>query len=74
MLQFYQTPLRSRLMLGTARSPSPAILAEAVRAARAEVVTVSLRREAAGARAGQAFWSLIRELGVRVLPNTAATT
>jgi thiazole synthase len=71
MLQIYQIPLRSRLMLGTARYPSPAILAEAVRAARAEVVTVSLRRESAGERAGQAFWSLIRELGVRVLPNTA---
>jgi len=71
MLQIYQTQLRSRLMLGTARYPSPAILAEAVRAARAEVVTVSLRRESAGERAGQAFWSLIRELGVRVLPNTA---
>jgi thiazole synthase len=30
-----------------------------------------LRREAAGERAGQGFWSLIRELNVRVLPNTA---
>jgi len=71
MLQVYQTQLRSRLMLGTARYPSPAIVAGAVRAARAEVVTVALRRESAGERAGQAFWSLIRELGVRVLPNTA---
>ena len=32
---------------------------------------MSLRREAGGERAGQGFWSLIRELGVRVLPNTA---
>jgi len=71
MLSLYQTTVRSRLMLGTARYPSPAVLADAVRAARAEVVTVSLRRESAGERAGQAFWSLIRELGVRVLPNTA---
>ncbi|HYX75159.1 MAG TPA: thiazole synthase [Steroidobacteraceae bacterium] len=71
MLQLYQTQLTSRLMLGTARYPAPAVLADAVRAARAEVVTVSLRRESAGERAGQAFWSLIRELGVRVLPNTA---
>ena len=71
MLQLYQTMLRSRLLLGTARYPSPAMLAQAVRAARAEVVTVSLRRESAGERAGQAFWSLVRELGVRVLPNTA---
>jgi len=35
------------------------------------VVTVSLRREAAGERAGQGFWSLIRGLPLRVLPNTA---
>ena len=71
MLRLYQTEVRSRLMLGTARYPSPAVLADAVRAARVEIVTVSLRRESAGERAGQAFWSLVRELGVRVLPNTA---
>jgi len=34
-------------------------------------VTVSLRRESGVDRAGQGFWSLIRDLGVRVLPNTA---
>ena len=71
MLTLYDVPVRSRLLLGTARYPSPAILAEAVRSSGTEVVTVSLRREAAGERAGQAFWSLVRELGVRVLPNTA---
>jgi thiazole synthase len=47
------------------------VLTEAIRAARAAVVTVSLRREGAGERSGQAFWSIIRGLGVRVLPNTA---
>jgi thiazole synthase len=71
MLQLYQVALRSRLLLGSARYPSPALLAEAVRAARAEIVTVSLRRESGAERSGQAFWSLIRGLGVRVLPNTA---
>jgi thiazole synthase len=71
MLQLYQVVLRSRLLLGSARYPSPAVLAQAVRAARAEIVTVSLRRESGGERSGQAFWSLIRDLGVRVLPNTA---
>ncbi|MBS1063211.1 thiazole synthase [Gluconobacter wancherniae] len=70
-MRFYGTELSSRLMLGTAQYDSPAILADAVRAANAGVVTVSLRREAAGAQAGQAFWSLIRDLGVPVLPNTA---
>jgi thiazole synthase len=65
MLQVYGTALQSRLLLGTARYPSPAVLTEAVRAARAEVVTVALRRESGGERAGQGFWSIIRELGAR---------
>src|SRR5258708_3050043 len=71
MLELYGTALRSRLLLGTAHYPSPAVLTAAVRAARAEIVTVALRRESSGERAGQGFWSLIRGLGVRVLPNTA---
>src|SRR5205814_7993701 len=71
MLELYGTSLRSRLLLGSARYPSPAVLTAAVRAARAEVVTVALRRESGGERAGQGFWSIIRGLGVRVLPNTA---
>ena len=71
MFEVYGIPLRSRLLLGTSRYPSPAILSEAVKASKAQVVTVSLRRESGGERAGQGFWSLIRELGVRVLPNTA---
>ena len=70
-LALYDVPLTSRLLLGTAGYPSPAILTEAVRASGAGVVTVSLRRETAGGRAGQGFWALIRELGVKVLPNTA---
>ena len=71
MVGFYDTEVESRLLLGTALYPSPAIMADAVRASDAGIVTVSLRREAADAQAGQAFWQLIRELGVRVLPNTA---
>src|SRR5689334_1494441 len=71
MKRFYGVELGSRLMVGTARFPSPAILSEAIRASGAEVATVSLRRESGADRAGQAFWSIIRDLGVRVLPNTA---
>jgi len=70
-MEVYGVTLSSRLLLGTAQYPSPAILAAAVRRSGAEVVTVSLRRESGTERAGQAFWSLIRDLGVRVLPNTA---
>jgi thiazole synthase len=70
-MKLYDVELASRLLLGSARYPSPAILADAVRASGTEVVTVSLRREAGTQRSGQDFWSLIRDLGVRVLPNTA---
>jgi thiazole synthase len=71
MLTLYGTEVSSRLLLGTALYPSPAVMAEAVRRSGTEIVTVSLRRETAGGRSGGEFWSLIRSLGVRVLPNTA---
>ena len=61
---FYGVDLSSRLLLGTARYPSPKVLADAIQASGAEVVTVSLRREggpeSSGGRAGQSFWSIIR--------------
>ena len=63
--------LTSRLLLGTAQYPSPEIMRDAIKASGAEVVTVALRRQSPGDKAGERFWSLIRELGVRVLPNTA---
>ena len=70
-LKLYGVEFSSRLCVGTAQYPSPAILARAIEVAKVEIVTVSLRRESGGSRAGERFWSLIRELGVRVLPNTA---
>lgn len=70
-LTVYGTQLPSRLFIGTAQYPSPAVLETAARDSRASVLTVSLRREAGGGRAGETFWSLIRGLGLRVLPNTA---
>ena len=71
MSSFYGVELKSRLLLGTSRYPSPAVLERAFKASGAEVVTVSLRRESGTGRAGQSFWALIQSLGVRVLPNTA---
>lgn len=70
MRRFYDETLTSGLMLGTAQYPSPADLAEAFRRSGASVATVSLRREGVGG-AGSDFWQMIRDLGVRVLPNTA---
>src|SRR6185312_13430077 len=70
-LSLYGETVASRLLLGTAGYPSPAILANAVKASGAEIVTVSLRREAAGGKVGERFLEIVRGLGVRVLPNTA---
>ncbi len=67
----YGTALSSRLLLGTALYPSPQIMADAVKASRAGIVTVSLRREQARGRTGERFLDLIRALDVKVLPNTA---
>ena len=44
-MRVYDIEVGSRLWLGSARYPSPAILSEAVRGAGCDVVTVSLRRE-----------------------------
>ncbi|WP_299631579.1 thiazole synthase [uncultured Roseobacter sp.] len=71
MPTFYGKEIASRLMLGTAQYPSPAILADAFRRSDAGIATVSVRREAGGEKAGQDFWALIQDLGVAVLPNTA---
>lgn len=71
MPTLYGTQLTSRLLLGTARYPSPAIMEEAIRASGAQIVTVSLRRETAGGGRGGQFFDVIRGLGVHVLPNTA---
>jgi len=71
MLKFYDREFSSRLLIGSALYPSPKIMQDAIRASRSEIVTVSVRRESAGGKTGDQFWSLIRELGVTVLPNTA---
>lgn len=71
MLELYGKTLESRLLLGTARYPSPDDFAQAVEQSGAQIVTVSLRRETSGSKAGGAFFELIRALNVHVLPNTA---
>ncbi len=70
-MELYGQEISSRLLVGTALYPSPAVMEAAIRAAGAGIVTVSVRREAAGGRSGDAFWRLIQSLGVKVLPNTA---
>jgi len=71
MLKLYGQEVGSRLLIGTALYPSPAVMEASLKASGAEIVTLSLRREAAGGKAGDAFWTIIQSLGAKVLPNTA---
>lgn len=68
-LVLYGEPFHSRLLLGTSRYPSPAILEAAVQRARPAMVTASLRRQSGNS--GDGFWKLLQRLGVAMLPNTA---
>src|ERR671930_887624 len=61
--------LRSRLILGTGGFKRLETLAEAIRATRAELVTVALRRIDAQARGS--LTDVPDECGVELLPNTA---
>jgi len=65
------TPLSSRLLLGTARYPSLKIMEEAIRLSQVEIITIALRRQAAHAHASIDFWNMIKSLGCHLLPNTA---
>ncbi|RZA20892.1 MAG: thiazole synthase [Proteobacteria bacterium] len=61
----------SRLLLGTARFPSPSVLQDSITASGSDVITVSLRRESAKENANGRFWDYLRESGAHILPNTA---
>ena len=71
MLKIYGKDIHNRFWLGTAQYPSPALLENAVKGAKVEIITAALRRESAQQRAGQDFWRLLQGLGVVILPNTA---
>lgn len=70
-LTLYGIEVPSRLLLGTARYPSPQVMSDALKASRAGIVTVSVRREQARGNTGVRFFEMIKALGARVMPNTA---
>ncbi|MGY8526251.1 thiazole synthase [Paracidovorax citrulli] len=72
-LLLYGETFDSRLLLGTARYPSPATLQAAVQASQPAMLTVALRRQGAvgEGEGGQTFWQLLKSMQVPVLPNTA---
>ena len=70
-LDLYGEVFQSRLLLGTSRYPSPQVLADAVKASQPAMLTASLRRQTAHADTSPAFWQLLKNMNVPVLPNTA---
>ena len=70
-LILYEQTFHSRLLLGTSRYPSPAILQQSIAAAQPAMLTASLRRQTAQGDTSQGFWKLLRDAKVPVLPNTA---
>ncbi len=68
----YDTELSSRLWMGTASYPSPAVMMDAIRCAEPALLTASVRREALGkSGASSKFWDLLQSLAIPILPNTA---
>jgi thiazole synthase len=70
-LVLYGETFHSRLLLGTSRYPSPAILQAAIAASTPAMLTASLRRQTAQGDQSSGFWQLLQQARVPVLPNTA---
>lgn len=71
-LILYEQAFSSRLLLGSANYPSPAILQRAITAAKPAMLTAALRRQSAqNKESGQDFWALLQQLNIPILPNTA---
>ena len=62
--------LRSRLLIGTGKFPSPAVMARAIEASQTQVVTVALRRVDIASPTDPTL-SAIDLSKVRLLPNTS---
>lgn len=71
----YDTPLNSRLLIGSALYPSPDIMKKAILASQSQVITLSLKRQNPHAFAKQQIWQYIQEIITLnqgyLLPNTA---
>lgn len=67
----YGEQFSSRFLIGTALYPSPQIMRDAITASAAEIVTVSLRRQAPQQQGGAVIWDYIKASAKQLLPNTA---
>ncbi len=65
------TELESRLLIGTALYPSPAIMQQSILTSGSNIATVSIRRQSPESGGGNEFWDLLKSLDINILPNTA---
>lgn len=66
--------LESRFFLGTAAYPSPKVLSDAITASQSQVVTVGLKRQLNAGGLDHTFFQMLKQKGLRLLPNTAGCT
>lgn len=71
MWHLAERTLSSRLLVGTALYPSLQSMRDAILASKAEVITVSLKRQVAGGARDNSFWNYLQALNCHLLPNTA---
>lgn len=63
---------KSRLLVGTAKYPSPEVMEAAIEASGAEIVTVAIRRMDPSKPEHSYVYDFIKRKGLTILPNTAA--
>ncbi|HEY3379470.1 MAG TPA: thiazole synthase [Armatimonadota bacterium] len=61
----------SRLLVGTAKYPTPEIMAQAIEASGAEIVTVAIRRMEPGKPEHSYVYEYIKAHNLTIMPNTA---
>jgi len=71
MLKIGPVELRSRLILGTGKYPSPEVMVQCHEASGTDMVTVAVRRVDLGDRTKASFLNWIDRAKIKLLPNTA---
>jgi len=71
LLQLGDLTLNSRVLLGTSRYPNHKCMLDCLEASGTQFVTISLRRVPANKQGSENLYSLLRERGYHLLPNTA---
>lgn len=71
MVKIGPVELRSRLILGTGKYPSPEVMAQCHQASGTDMVTVAVRRVDLGDKSKASILSWIDRTKIKLLPNTA---